>query len=236
MTSGDAKFALGAVIASRLKDGECIGVGSGSTVEAILSAVGERIRREKLTVFAVATSYLAAVRAETAGFIVLHAASSRKIDWAFDGADEIDPDLNMIKGRGAAIFAEKIIAKRAGGIVVVATEDKLVPKLCTKFPVPIEVVPEAMADVEAELRRLGVTEIVERTSAEKFGPLVTEHGNFLLDCRFPGVSPELDSKIRSIPGVAETGLFYGLAREVLIGKPGIVERRSKSGSETVWKA
>lgn len=205
--------------ASFVGDGETIGLGSGSTVELAVVELGRRIAREKLLVFAVPSSPQIATIAEQSGVRVLHSGARAKIDWAFDGADEVDTRLNLIKGRGAALLGEKIIAKRAKGrFTVVATGDKLVQQLGYNFPVPVEVVPEAIDDCRQELVSLGAREVVIRDSKAKYGPTITDHGNYILDARFEGVTEQLAEAIKAITGVVEHGLFYRIANRVITTK------------------
>ncbi len=225
------KNSLGKVIASRIKSGEVIGLGSGSTVEAALLEIGARIRAEKLTVFGVPTSSRTALLASEAGITVLSPLTSTPIDWAFDGADEVDDNLQMIKGRGAAMLNEKIIAKRAASFVVIVSEEKLVKILGTKFPVPIEIIPEAVSLVQTQLPALGAKEIKLRMSTEKYGPVITEHNNFVLDVRFSQIGEELEKEIKIIPGVVESGLFFGFNPEVLVQRKDGIWARMRKGKE-----
>lgn len=211
---------LGRVLAGRLRDGEIIGVGSGSTVEAAVGEISRRIAEEGLSIRALATSVQTALVAEEAGIEVLSTVSEAKLSWAFDGADEVDPQLNMIKGRGGAMLSEKIIARRAGGLVVIVSDSKLVSRLGEKHSVPIEVIRQALGFVKRELLELGACDVVLRQSKNSYGPVVTEYGNLILDARFESIVPELELRIKALPGVVESGLFFGLAREVLVERPG----------------
>lgn len=227
-----SKELLGDIIASRVGNGETIGLGSGSTAEIIVRAIGERIRRDKLTVFGVPTSIRTALLADEMGIRVLSPLSAGRLDWAVDGADEVDDALNMIKGRGAAMLCEKIIAKRAHGrLVIVVTKEKLVTRLGERFAIPVAVIPEAIQSVVYELRTAGATEVVPRESAGKYGPAISDDGHLVLDVRFPVIVPELELRIKSITGVVESGLFVGMTPEVLILKSdGIYSRRLEGGA------
>ena len=205
-------------LAARVKNGETIGLGSGSTAELAVIAIGKRIAAEKLTVFGVPTSLRTAMLAQQAGIRVLSSVTDVPIDWAFDGADEVDPQLNMIKGRGAMMLNEKINARRAREFVVIVTDDKLVDRLGSKFPVPVEVVPNAVPYVTAELAKLGGHSIEVRQSDKKYGPVITENGNVVIDVRFDSITPDYEVKIKSIVGVVESGLFVGAASQVLVVK------------------
>lgn len=229
------KKLLAKAIAALVKDGDMLGIGSGSTVELALEGIGRRIQAEKLNVRGITTSRRSAELAAKLGIAVIAPAACGAISWAFDGADEVDPQFNLIKGRWGAMLNEKIVAKRAGGVTVVVSEEKLVPRLGVKFPIPIEVIQEAVPDVESELRRLGAAEVTLRSvqiGSEKLGPVYSEHGNFILDARFAQILPELELRIKAITGVVESGLFVGMTKEVLVARPQGVWRLTRSGGKT----
>lgn len=225
------KEIVGRYVAARAKNGETLGVGSGSTAEAVLNGLIERSKKEKLELSAVTTSFRSALLCEEAGITVLPLTSKQKISWAFDGADEVDPDMRLIKGAGAAILPEKILAVRAGGITAVITEEKLVKRLGERSAVPVEVLPEAIFDIEAKLKTLGAKEVTLRHGTGKFGPVITEHGNMLLDARFDSIPIDLSDRIKVLSGVVETGIFTGLTRDVIVAKKtGVfILRKSPSG-------
>ncbi len=140
------------------------------------------------------------------------------LDLTIDGADEIDPYLNAIKGGGAAHSVEKVIASMADEFVLIADESKLVDSLCTKFPLPVEVIPAALSYAEQQIRQLGGTPVL-RSALRKDGPVVTENGNFVLDISFDNAPKDLEllnNKLLNIPGLLETGLFLGIAKKALI--------------------
>jgi len=218
------------VLAKRVKDGDVIGIGSGSTVELTLKKIGERIRNEGLQVSGAVSSYHAAMTALEAGIKVLGSTPMPKMSWGFDGADEVDTNLNMIKGHGAAMLNEKIMARSVGHLVIVVTEDKLVSHLGEKFSVPVEVIPAALSIVKAALNEFGVKECIVRRTVDRGIPLITEHGNLILDCSFSSIAPELENRLKCITGVVETGLFMGYAHEVIVAKKsGVVCLTLKNG-------
>jgi ribose 5-phosphate isomerase A len=137
-------------------------------------------------------------------------------DWAFDGADEVDPARNLIKGRGGAMFMEKILIDASPKSYILVDQSKLVERLGEKFPVPVEVLPAALRFVEQRLAAVGAVEIVLRLAVKKDGPVVTEHGNFILDTRFGAIGNSLERDIKAIPGVIESGLFIGRDVEVMV--------------------
>ena len=221
------KEQVAAALAERVKDGDVLGVGSGSTTELAIKAIGERISKENISVSAVATSYRSAQVAGAAGLCLIDPTSRFELSWAFDGADEVDPDLNLIKGRGAAMLSEKVVAKLAPKFVVIITTDKLVSSLGQKFSVPIEIIPSAIRLVERELPGLGATEVELRGAANKYGPVVTEHGNHVLDVKFSKIEAALEAAITSIPGAVESGLFFDCCDEVLVADESGVSSMTK---------
>lgn len=215
-TKAELKASLGLALAQRVQDGQIIGVGSGSSVAAALHGIARRVREEGLRVRAVVSSLEAEASCTAAGIDVLRSASV-ELDWAFDGADEVDPELNLIKGRGGAILRERMVAAAAREWVIVVDDSKLVQHLGQKFPVPVEIFPEALAVARRGLERLGATEIVLRPcEGGKDGPVITEYGHLMLDCRFEGLSAAHGPAIRALPGVVECGLFEGMTTEVLM--------------------
>jgi ribose 5-phosphate isomerase A len=141
-----------------------------------------------------------------------------RLDLTIDGADQIDKDFNMIKGMGGAIAREKIVASASKQIVIVADKTKLVQKLGTNHPVPVEVLPFAASVVMSKIRRLKGKPVL-REGSGKVGPVVTDNGNFILDAEFGSIEAprELDNQLKSISGVVETGLFIEMADTFYIG-------------------
>ena len=211
------KEIVAAEIAKRVQNGDVIGVGTGSTVDIALEQIGKRIVREKLTVHVVPTSYESAWRCQEIGLHVLYPGYKGELSWGFDGADEVDPHLWLIKGRGGAMLKEKILAAKCKRFVVVVDESKIVKKLGEKFPVPIEVIPEARSVVEKRLQSLGAKEFVVRDGVKKHGPVITEAGNIILDVTFSSIGASMEKDIKTIVGVVENGLFMGYAAEVIVG-------------------
>jgi ribose 5-phosphate isomerase A len=210
-----AKEDLGRQIAQQVQDGQVIGVGSGSTSYIAIHAIAERVRKEGLSVTTVCTSHevtLACVALQLPVATLLQA----RPDWAFDGADEVDPERNLIKGRGGAMFMEKVVMQASPRNFILVDQSKLVTKLGGKFPIPVEVLPVALRVVERELAAIGAVEIVLRLAVKKDGPVVTEHGNFVLDVRFGDIGKTLERDIKAVPGVIESGLFMGRDVEIVV--------------------
>jgi len=139
-----------------------------------------------------------------------------KPDWLFDGADEVDPNNSLIKGRGGAMFKEKLLISSSAVNYIIVDDSKMVSKLGTNFPVPIEVFPQALLYVEKELKQLGAASIVLRPAKGKDGSIISENGNLILDCKFDEIGNNLEKDIKSITGVIESGLFIGYNLQILM--------------------
>lgn len=214
--SDPAKRAAGyAAVDKHVVDGMCIGLGTGTTAYWAIERVGQRIAANE-RISAVATS------SETEELcrrlrIPLVELLDEPIAVAIDGADEVAPDWSLTKGGGGALFREKAVALCAERYVVVVTESKLVEALGA-FPLPVEIVPYAMAYVRREIqRRSGDLPVVRREIEGQ--PFVTNNGNWIFDCHFARIDdpPGLDAALREIHGVVATGLFFNVASEVLVG-------------------
>lgn len=204
-------------LAKRVRDGDVLGVGTGSTVDLALVAIGERIRNEKLTVHVVPTSLQSAWRCEEIGLRVLYPGYCQRLSWGFDGADEVDSRYFLIKGKGGALLQEKILAARCERFVVIVDQSKVVTTLGANCAIPVEVIPEARSVFERRIKTLGPDEVTLRDcKGGKHGPIITEAGNIIYDVKFREVHAELELQLKSILGVVESGLFIGYASEVLV--------------------
>jgi ribose 5-phosphate isomerase A len=201
-------------IAQKVKDGDVLGVGSGSTVYMALLAISERIKNEGLNILAIPTSLEITMFCSKLG-IPLTTLFERTPNWLFDGADEVDRNNGLIKGRGGAMFKEKLLISSSPVSYIITDSSKLVDKLGTNFPIPVEVFPQALLHVEAELKKLGANSIVLRPAKGKDGPIITENNNLILDCRFDEVKDSLELDIKAITGVIESGLFIGYNLQIL---------------------
>lgn len=210
------KEIVGQEIAKRVKNGDVIGVGTGTTVDAALIAIGKRVAEEGLLVTVVPTSYQSAWSCQQFGFTVMYGGYHGYLSWGFDGADQVNSERWVIKGKGGALLQEKILAKRCKKFVIIVDESKVVPQLGVGCPIPVEVVPEALVLAEDGLRSLGATELTLRTGSGKHGPVITERGNIIIDAIFPNVGAGLEREIKSLVGVVESGLFIGYASEVIV--------------------
>lgn len=201
-------------IAAKMKDGEVIGVGSGSTVYVAALAMAERIKREKLNVQVIPASLELSMTCTQLG-IPQTTLWEKRPDWTFDGADEVDPQMSLIKGRGGAMFKEKLLISNSKETFIIVDESKFVDRLGSKFPVPVEVFPGALLYVEEQLKALGATEVILRMAKGKDGPILTENGNFVLDVRFDFIPDTMEKDIKGITGVIESGLFIGFDIQVI---------------------
>jgi len=214
ISNREQKEAVAAKIAERVKDGDVIGVGSGSTSYLALLAISKKVKEQKLNVLAIPTSHEVSLTCSIMGLPTSTLLNARP-DWYFDGADEVDPGKNLIKGRGGAMFAEKLVMKSAPENYILVDSSKFVSYLGEKFAAPIEVDPRAVNLVETELAKLGAKEVQMRMAVAKDGPVITEAGNLILDVRFNKIEDGYEKEVKSIPGVIESGLFMGYNLEVL---------------------
>lgn len=214
ITNREEKQRVAARIASMVKDGDIIGVGSGSTAYLALIKIAERIRTENIQVRAITTSHEIKMACAKLG-IPLTSLLEYKPDWTFDGADEIDDNHNMIKGRGGAMFKEKLLISSSPRTYIIADASKMVSKLGSRFPVPVEVFPDALVHVDQALRSLSPQEIKLRMAQSKDGPVITENGNLILDVWFNNIPDNLEHAIKAITGVIESGLFMHYEIELI---------------------
>ncbi|MCS6781571.1 MAG: ribose-5-phosphate isomerase RpiA [Gloeomargarita sp. SKYBB_i_bin120] len=215
-----AKQAVGQQAAQLVTSGMVVGLGTGSTAAWMIQALGERLRRGEIQdIRGVPTSFQATVLARQAGIPLTSLDEVETLDLAIDGADEVDPQKNLIKGGGAAHTREKIVDSLARELVVVVDESKLVERLGSRFPVPVEVLPMAVRPVMRALEKLGGQPEL-RMAVKKDGPVITDLGNMVVDVKFAAIPDPaaLEARINNIPGVVENGLFVGLAGRVLIGR------------------
>jgi len=203
-----------------VKDGFIVGLGSGSTASFAIQEIGRLIRQKGWRVLGVPTSHQAFLLAVNCGVSITTLNEHPRLDLTIDGVDQVDPDLNMIKGMGGALTREKIVASASQQNVIVADETKLTKKLGTNQSVPIEVLPFATALVESRIKKMKGKPVL-REGKGKVGPIMTDNGNFIVDADFGpiDVPSELNFKLKSIPGVVETGLFIRMANIVYVGTP-----------------
>lgn len=224
----DAKRRAALEAVKHVRNGHIIGLGSGSTAAYAVLEIGRLIRKKKWQVFGIPTSHQAFLLAVDCGIQVTTLEEHPKVDVTIDGADQIDPDLNMIKGMGGALAREKIVASASEHEIIVADETKLVKKLGTNHPVPVEVLPSAAIVVMSRIRELRGKPVL-RVGTGKVGPVVTDNGNFILDVSMKRIDDPrgLDMSLKHISGVVETGLFIDLADVAYVGTRDSVKRLDK---------
>lgn len=211
----ESKERVAKQMAQQAKNGDTIGAGSGSTVYLTLFALAERVQKEGLLIQVIPGSMEISMTCIQLG-IPQTTLWANKPDWTFDGADEVDPAHNLIKGRGGAMFKEKLLICNSSKNFILVDETKLVNQLGSKFPIPVEVFPDALIYAEKQIKELGASEVILRLAKGKDGPILTENGNFILDAHFDSIPLSLEKNIKSITGVMESGLFIGYNPRIIL--------------------
>jgi ribose 5-phosphate isomerase A len=214
------KQQVGKAAAERVQSGSIVGLGTGSTTAYAIQFLGDRLKSGDLEdIRGVPTSFQAVVLAREYGIPLVTLDEIDRIDVAIDGADEVDPHKNLIKGGGAAHTQEKIVDSLAAQFIVVVDSSKLVDKLGSTFLLPVEVLPMAVTPVMRAIAKLGGNPQL-RMGVKKAGPVVTDQGNLVIDVKFDSIDnpAELEKTLNNIPGVLENGLFVGVAHVVLVGE------------------
>ncbi len=211
---------------ARVDSGMLLGLGTGRAAEAFLRRLGERVRGG-LQIRGVATSERSAALARRENIPMVPFDEVERLDVAVDGADEVAPDLGLIKGLGGALLRERVVAYEAAEFIILVTPEKLVEKLGSRVPIPVEVVPFASTSAARHLTALGGKPAI-RKNADGY-PLQTDNHNWILDTAFgPMDAPAaVDARIRKIPGVVDTGLFLDMATLVLVADKGAVRELRK---------
>ena len=224
-TQDQLKKAVGEKAASLVKDGMKVGIGSGSTVYWLIRALGERIQQEGIHIEGIPSSIQTEEWAKEFGVPLTDFATTKELDLTIDGSDEVDPDFQLIKGGGAALFREKIIAQAAKELIIIVDQSKLVEQLGA-YALPVEILPFAWERTAYEIEKLGCVPVLRLKEGK---PLVTDNGNYIVDCPFEKIKnpAELDQKLQKIVGVVETGLFINMATSVIIGSPEGVSMKEK---------
>jgi len=218
--SNELKQLVGEEAVKYIKDGMKIGIGSGSTMYYAVKALGERVK-QGLNVVGIPTSNTTAEWAKEFGVPLTDFTKVQELDLAIDGADEVDSNLQLIKGGGGALFREKVVADAAKKFLVIVDESKVVEHL-GKFPLPVEVVPFGLEVTINKISKLGCEVVLRKTGDDVF---ITDNGNYILDCHFEQIlEPKvLHNDLISLVGVVETGLFVDMTTKVLVGKTSGVE-------------
>lgn len=231
--SPGVRAAAGAA-AMLVPDGAKVGLGSGRASAAFVVALAERVRGG-LSVSCVATSKATEAQARGLGLALIDLGEDVELDIIVDGADEVTPNLDLVKGRGGALVRERIVAGVSRRQVIIVTPDKLVGGIGETGPVPVEIIPLALGPCRRRFRALGLQPTLRADPADYSRPFVSDNGNLTLDV-MPAVPladaaalRALEASLRSIPGVVDTGLFLGTAERVLIGHPdGRVDTRVRA--------
>lgn len=198
-----------------VKDGMIVGLGTGSTTEFAVKKLGERVR-DGLAIRGIPTSDVTKVQAEEEGIPLIDFSETMYLDLTIDGADEIDINLNMIKGGGAALLREKIVASASKEEIIIVSHEKFVKQLGS-FPLPVEVIPFGWQIIFNQLETLGGSPDLRLKQGQ---PLLTDQGNYIIDCRFRQIidAAQLEQRLNMIPGVVENGLFTGLCTRMIMAE------------------
>ncbi len=217
-----------------VRDGFTVGLGSGSTAAYAIEEIGKRMKREKICVQGVPTSYQAFMLAVQHGIPATTLEEKPVLDLTIDGADQVDPELNLIKGMGGALAREKIVASASKKLIIIADENKLVKTLGEKkHPVPVEILPFAASLVARRIKEIHGKPVL-REGKGKVGPVVTDNGNLIIDADFGLIhNPNrLEQTLKTTPGIVETGLFIQMAHMAYVGKhTGTKELRRDSATK-----
>lgn len=214
--------------AKYVKDGMLVGLGTGSTANFFIEELARLQEEENLKITTIASSHMSMMKAQSLGLNVISLTQISEIDLYIDGADEITPDMTLLKGRGYDLVLEKLLAKSAKQFLVVADKSKLVERIGTNFAIPIEVMPFAWKAAKRNLEVAGGVGDL-RQNVSKDGLCITSHGSLVLDMTFDKSISEtaLNQLINNTPGVVEHGIFHQLTSAVLIAGDGKVEERWK---------
>jgi len=214
--------AAAAAAALLVADGARVGLGSGRASAAFVAQLAERVRAG-LTVSCVATSKATEAQARGLGLALIELGEDVELDIIVDGADEVTPNLDLVKGRGGALVRERIVAGASHRQVIIVSPDKLVGAIGETGPVPVEIIPIALGPCRRRFRALGLQPTLRPDPADRSRPFVSDNGNLTLDVGLGAPLADaaalraLEASLRSIPGVVDTGLFLGTAERVLVG-------------------
>lgn len=217
----ELKKMAGIKAADLIQNGMTVGLGTGSTAAYMIDRLGERLQKENLSITAVSTSWSTTLQCRRLGIPLKEIDEVSKLDMVIDGADEIDSQKNLIKGRGAAHLLEKIVASMTSQYIIIADNTKKVATLGEKMPVPVEVLPKAISIVTAQIEALGGKCTIRLGSPGKDGPIISDSGNLIVDAKFTSIpNPQaLDAALNAIPGLLGHGLFIGMATRVILATP-----------------
>lgn len=207
--------------ANKIENGMIVGLGTGSTANLFIEALSDRVHNENLQITTVASSVISSIKAQAAGLALIAMEQISQIDCYVDGADEISPDLTLLKGRGADLVREKLLAKASKQFWVLADQSKFVARIGERFPIPIEVMPFAWQLVKQRLASIG-GDAKLRYNANNDGFIITSYGSLVLDTVFDADSDidNLNLLLSDTPGIVEHGIFHNLASTVFTSQAG----------------
>jgi len=213
----DPKKVAGEHAATLVRSGQVVGLGTGSTAVHAVRALGRRRKEEGLEIYGVPTSVETEREARALGIPITSLDEHPKVDITIDGADEVDPHLTLIKGRGGALLREKIVAQATRRVVIICDTSKVVSKLGVKTPLPVEVLRFGWMATRTHLERLKAK---ARLREKDGSPFVSDNGNYIIDCQFRGIGDpdQLEEDVNTIAGVVENGLFVNIADLVVVGQ------------------
>lgn len=213
-------------VVKQVKDGMIIGLGTGSTANCFIEALARRHHDEGLRISTVASSVISSIKARQLGLPQLALEQVTRLDVYVDGADEVAPDMTLLKGRGQDLVREKILARAGSAFWVLIDPSKTVERIGARYPVPVEVIPFAWQLVKQSLELIGGNAEL-RLNANKDGMIVTSHGSLVLDVVFEREIDikALDASLNGIPGIVEHGIFSGLASAIFCADNGQVRER-----------
>ncbi|MDP2341197.1 MAG: ribose-5-phosphate isomerase RpiA [Deltaproteobacteria bacterium] len=215
--------------AHRVKDGMIVGLGTGSTANLFIQELARRRREDNLKIVTASSSIISTIKAQEAGLPLISIEHLTRLDLYVDGADEVAPDLTLLKGRGADLVREKLLAQASDMFLVLVDQSKMVDRIGARFPIPVEVLPWAWQLVQRRLEALGGRGAL-RLNAARDGAAVTSSGNLVLEMIFDAAigSHALDDLLNSTPGVIEHGIFCTLTTSVALAIDGQVQERFAS--------
>jgi ribose 5-phosphate isomerase A len=212
----DLKERAAAEAVKYVEDDMVVGLGSGTTASIAIRLIGEKAKAEGLEILGVPTSKASDLLGRAVGIRMVDLDDHPRVDLTIDGADEVDPRLDLVKGLGGALVREKIVAAASAVEIIVADESKVVEHLCQKAPLPVEVVRFSYKTTMRRLSSLGCTPVLRMGED---APFVTDNGNYIVHCRFDRIDEPatMESAINNLPGVVDNGLFVGRASKAIIG-------------------
>ncbi|NCF65106.1 MAG: ribose-5-phosphate isomerase RpiA [Chloroflexi bacterium] len=212
----ELKRLAAATAVDAVKSGMIVGLGTGSTALLMVQELGQRLQKGRLNnIVGIPTSEQSARQAQSLGIPLTTLSEQPTLDVTIDGADEIDPQLDLIKGLGGSLLREKIVASSSLRFIIIGDQRKLVHRLGTRAPLPVEVIPFAQRPVSDFLRALGSQPVIRENDGETF---ITDEGNIILDCHFAEIANprQLALEVKAYPGVVEHGFFLAMATEAIV--------------------